>query len=498
MSNLSCVSSTYVKCETFVTFNLLSLREKVLKYFRCKISLYARKMVPDSKITYLTFFIIFSQRNFYTCQYLYSDNATNFQGADKELQEMFNRVSSFYKEIALLLANDRSNWTFLPPSAPHYGGLWETGVKSVKHHLKRVVGEHTLTFEELSTVLVEIEACLNSRPLGPLSSDIDDLRALTPSYFLNEGVSTLFLDAELSDLPENRLNRFQILQRLRNNFWKRWSSEYLLHLQQREKWRDPELNFGVGQLVLNKDDRYPSSKWPLGRTTEVHPGSDGLVRVVTVKTATTSLRHHVARLCPLRLDDKVKWVGQLIGSFLSEWLVCWMKADGMFGLYRKINNFNVAPPLRSSAATLRGDVMRALLGGGMRVRRGPDAGSSELSLAEIGRAHVHYFLHRCRERELGPAIIALSELDGVWKSAPGCERFAPTMSEGVCVCVCVIECKKRKVLAVVRPHATCSTCRLPGGSDAAVRHSLPVTYGLVSPRRRSALRPRSPSSVRRG
>ena len=85
----------------------------------------------------------------------------------------------------------------------------------------------------------------------------------------------------------------------------------------------------------------------------------------------------------------------------------------MFGLYRKINNFNVAPPLRSSAATLRGDVMRALLGGGMRVRRGPDAGSSELSLAEIGRAHVHYFLHRCRERELGPAIIALSELDGV-------------------------------------------------------------------------------------
>ena len=155
-------------------------------------------------------------------------------------------------------------------------------------------------------MLVEIEACLNSRPLGPLSSDIDDLRALTPSHFLNEGVSTLIPDAELPDLPENRLNRFQLLQRIRNNFWKRWSSEYVFHLQQREKWRDPEVNFGVGQLVLLKDDRYPPSKWPLGRIIEVHPGPDGLVRVVTIKTATTSLRRHVARICPLQLDDKVK------------------------------------------------------------------------------------------------------------------------------------------------------------------------------------------------
>ena len=240
------------------------------------------------------------------CQNLYSDNATNFQGADKELQGMFGRASAFYKEVAPILANDGTNWTFIPPSAPHYGGLWEAGVKSVKHHLKRVVGDHTLTFEELSTVLVEIEACLNSRPLGALSSDLDDLRALTPSHFLNEGVSVIIPDGDLPDLPENRLNRFQLLQRIRNNFWKRWSAEYLLHLQEREKWRDPQDNFGVGQLVLIKDDRYPPSKWPLGRVTEVHPGPDGLVRVATIKMATTSLRLHVVRLCPLLLDDKVK------------------------------------------------------------------------------------------------------------------------------------------------------------------------------------------------
>ena len=91
----------------------------------------------------------------------------------------------------------------------------------MKHHLKRVVGEHTLTFEELSTVLLP--------------------------------------DADLPVLPENRLNRFQLLQRIRNNFWKRWSAEYLLHLQELEKWRDPCENFAVGQLVMVKDDRYPIS-----------------------------------------------------------------------------------------------------------------------------------------------------------------------------------------------------------------------------------------------
>ena len=237
------------------------------------------------------------------CQKLFSDNATNFHGADNELKAMFQRASDFYKEVASVLANDGTDWAFIPPSAPHYGGLWEAGVKSVKHHLKRVVGEHTLTFEELSTVLVEIEACLNSRPLGALSSDLEDLHALTPSHFLHGGSSTLLPDADVSEVPLNRLDRFQLLQRIRSQFWKRWASEYLLHLQQREKWRDPADNFCVGRLVLVKDDRYPPAKWPLGRIVEVHPGPDGLVRVATVKTASTSFRRHVARLCPLHLEE---------------------------------------------------------------------------------------------------------------------------------------------------------------------------------------------------
>ncbi|XP_076549167.1 uncharacterized protein LOC143306370 [Osmia lignaria lignaria] len=238
------------------------------------------------------------------CHRLYSDNATTFKGADTELRTMFEEASEFYQAVASTLANDGTAWSFIPPTTPHYGGLWEAGVKSVKHHLRRVVGEHTLTFEEFSTVLTEIGACLNSRPLCPLTSDTDDLNVLTPAHFLIGTASALVPDAEPSSAPENRLNRFQLLQRIRNQFWKRWSDEYLQHLQERGKWRDPTANFAVGQLVLMRDERYPPAKWHLGRVIEVHPGSDGLVRVVTVKTATNTFRRHIARLCPLILESE--------------------------------------------------------------------------------------------------------------------------------------------------------------------------------------------------
>ncbi|XP_028044710.1 uncharacterized protein LOC105836178 [Monomorium pharaonis] len=112
-------------------------------------------------------------------QSIYSDNETTFVGADRELSRAFHaaiRDPNFPNRTS----SDKVSWHFLPPSAPHFGGLWEAGVRSVKHHLRRVVGSHTLTFEEFSTLLCNIEACFNSRPLAPLT---DDYEPLTPSHF---------------------------------------------------------------------------------------------------------------------------------------------------------------------------------------------------------------------------------------------------------------------------------------------------------------------------
>ncbi|XP_011866509.1 PREDICTED: uncharacterized protein LOC105561264, partial [Vollenhovia emeryi] len=118
------------------------------------------------------------------CATLMSDCGTNFKGADSELQRLFSSSSKELSNLASLLANDGTQWKFNPPSAPHFGGKWEAGVKSVKFHLKRVVGDTLLTYEETTTFLAQVEATLNSRPLCPLTDDPEDLNALTPGHFL--------------------------------------------------------------------------------------------------------------------------------------------------------------------------------------------------------------------------------------------------------------------------------------------------------------------------
>ncbi|XP_050301534.1 uncharacterized protein LOC126739768 [Anthonomus grandis grandis] len=170
------------------------------------------------------------------------------------------------------------SWHFNPPSAPHFGGLWEARVKSVKIHLYHVIGNQCLTYEELNTVLIQIEAFLNSRPLTPFSNDPNDLTALTPG--------------SLADAPK-----------MHQDFWRRWSSEYLHTLHQCAKWHKPIVNLSPGTLVLIRSDFAPPLQWHMGRVKEVHPGSDGVVRVATVQTSNGTLKRPVVKLCPLPLSS---------------------------------------------------------------------------------------------------------------------------------------------------------------------------------------------------
>ncbi|CAK1589732.1 unnamed protein product [Parnassius mnemosyne] len=85
---------------------------------------------------------------------LWSDNGTNFVGASRELQSLFKSEQSYLrKEVTESLASTGTAWHFIPPRAPHFGGLWEAAIKSMIFHLKRIIGDHTLTYEELATVL---------------------------------------------------------------------------------------------------------------------------------------------------------------------------------------------------------------------------------------------------------------------------------------------------------------------------------------------------------
>ncbi|XP_051167791.1 uncharacterized protein LOC127285698 [Leptopilina boulardi] len=152
------------------------------------------------------------------CRRLYSDNGTTFQGADRELRSMFKRGSTFYMEAAAAFANDGATWSFIPPNSPHFGGLWEAGVKSAKHHLARLMISRTFTFEEFSTLLTEIEACLNSRPLCAMSTDPEDLNALTPAHFLIGSTLAMIPDEEPPNVPDNRLSRSELIQKEETTF----------------------------------------------------------------------------------------------------------------------------------------------------------------------------------------------------------------------------------------------------------------------------------------
>lgn len=200
--------------------------------------------------------------------------------------------------MAILLANDSTQWLFNPPAAPHFGGKWEAGVKSVKFHLKRVIGDTLLTYE-MSTLLAQIEAVLNSRLLSLLTDDPDDLNALTPGHFLIGGPTITIPEPSLQLVKRSHLSRWQLTRQIVENFWTRWSKEYLQRHLALYKWNRISPPLTEGSLVLIMDERYPPSKWPLGRITQTHPGKDGQIRVVSVSTQTSVLKRPITKICPL-------------------------------------------------------------------------------------------------------------------------------------------------------------------------------------------------------
>ncbi|XP_047518884.1 uncharacterized protein LOC125058772 [Pieris napi] len=233
-------------------------------------------------------------------QHIYSDNGTTFVGA-------YNEIASFLKQNSNSLANDLINeginFHFIPAYSPHFGGIWESAVKSTKYHLVRVLGNSKLTFEELYTTLTQIEAILNSRPLTPLSSTPEDLTPLTPGHFLIGRPFTAIPTSDLRQEKESQLNRFKRTEQLRQHFWERWSKEYISELQKRSKWLTSKQSLALNTMVVIKEDNQPPLKWKLGRIVALHPGPDGVVRVADVLTSNGVIRRSFSRICPLPVEQ---------------------------------------------------------------------------------------------------------------------------------------------------------------------------------------------------
>ena len=235
-----------------------------------------------------------------------SDNGTNFVGARSELEDLHDlfQKQAHRREIATFCADRSIVWKFIPPRSPNFGVLWESGVKSVKYHLKRVVGPTHYDYEELYTVLVRIEGILNSRPITPASYDCRDLEPLTPGHFLIFRPLNAVVRPDISAKNENQIDRWSRVTRTVQHFWQRWHAEYLSTLQQRSKWLK-DVPVATGQMVIVKEDNMPPQKWLVGRIVTVIKGSDDRIRVVDVRTPHGVIRRPVNKLCFLPIDDNL-------------------------------------------------------------------------------------------------------------------------------------------------------------------------------------------------
>ncbi|XP_055590106.1 uncharacterized protein LOC129742256 [Uranotaenia lowii] len=238
--------------------------------------------------------------------HVYSDNGTNFQGAAKEMRDWYQKIQSpdHNHRMANFLAGGGTQWHFNVPGVPHMGGLWEAGIKSAKRHLNIVAGNAKLTFEEFSTLLTEIEAILNSRPLSPQTSDPNDLRPLTPGHFLigrpiieaNEGAQY----PNSADLPYDV--RFKYVTQLKNHFWERWSREYIPELMVKGKWQRPLNPLKEGDLVLIRSKNLVVAQWRLGRIVKLHPSPYDRPRLATIKVQSAEIVQTVHNLSKIPIN----------------------------------------------------------------------------------------------------------------------------------------------------------------------------------------------------
>ncbi|XP_062713787.1 uncharacterized protein LOC134290629 [Aedes albopictus] len=236
------------------------------------------------------------------------DNATNFVGAKRQLDELRQLFidQTFQESIVRGAVEDDIEFRFIPARSPNFGGLWEAAVKSFKGHFKRTIGDRVLQYDEMITVLPQVEAILNSRPLTPVSNDPLDFEALTPGHFLVQRPLTAVPEPSLEDLQRNRLSMWQQAQDYVQQIWTKWSTQFLSDLHNRTKWTRKRDNISVGTLVLLKEDKLPPLRWKLGRVIQIHPGSDGNIRVVTVKAQDGEYQRAISKICVLPIRDNLE------------------------------------------------------------------------------------------------------------------------------------------------------------------------------------------------
>ena len=206
---------------------------------------------------------------------------------EKELREAVKEWNQ--SQISDFLLQRNIKWTFNPPTGSHHGGIWERCIRTTRKVIKAVMKEQVLDDEGINTLMCEVEAIVNGRPITKLSDDPRDMEPLTPNNLLLLRTGPT-LPPTTSSRQHTYSGRWRQVQHLADVFWRHWIKEYLPSLQIRQKWNKSRRNFAVDDIALILDDKTPRNFWPLGRVLEVYTNrNDGLVRSVKLKTRASEL-----------------------------------------------------------------------------------------------------------------------------------------------------------------------------------------------------------------
>jgi len=183
-----------------------------------------------------------------------TDNGTNFVSG-KELRTCIQKWNR--QRIRECLLQQVVRWIFNPPAASHHGGIWERCIRTARTILKLI--ELVLNDEGLLTLMCEVEAVINGRPITKVSEDSRDLEALSPNHLLLLRQGAVLPPGVFRREDNYSRRRWCQIQYLADQFWKRWSREYIPLLQKRQKWNNARLNLAVGDIVLVADETTPRS-----------------------------------------------------------------------------------------------------------------------------------------------------------------------------------------------------------------------------------------------
>ena len=210
------------------------------------------------------------------------------------------------EETQRFAASRNIQWSFNLQKAPQQGGFFERLIQSVKRCMKKTLGKSRLAYDELQTVLLDIEHILNSRPLCHIF-DVEDDDILTPNHIMfGRKLNMINTSVDIDKKEECITKRYKYMKYLIAHFWERWRKDYVLALRERQRYRKKQNGPlpSIDDVVIVYEEKQPRQNWLLGRITGLLAGTDGKIRGAKVKLGRTkNIKRPVDQLYPIEFSN---------------------------------------------------------------------------------------------------------------------------------------------------------------------------------------------------